>query len=87
MHSMLKSMPGKDTGVTDSVPDTASKGDISESSDILPSAMSSPDIPPSPAHTRSHGKAKKKVNKDRGPFYGVVYLPGDIKGLTKKFIY
>ena len=34
---------------------------------------------PSPAHTRSHGKAKK--TKDREPFYkgfGVVYLPGDI---------
>ena len=36
--------------------------------------------------TRSHGKAKK--TKEREPFYkkgdGVVYLPGDIKGLTKK---
>ena len=42
-------------------------------------------VPPSPAHTRSHGKAKKE--KDREPFYKgfeVVYLPGDINGLTKK---
>ena len=42
-------------------------------------------IPPSPAHTRSYGKAKK--TKYREPFYkgyGVVYLPGDIIGFTKK---
>ena len=44
--------------------------------------------PPSPAHTRSYGKARKK--KDREAFYkgwkgdGVVYLPGDINGLAKK---
>ena len=43
---------------------------------------------PSPAHTRSYGKAKK--TKYREPFYkfskgeGVVYLPGDINGLAKK---
>ena len=59
--------------------DTASKGDIGESS--LSSDISSPgtsDIPPSPAHKRSYGKAKK--TKDREPFYkgyGVVYLPGE----------
>ena len=42
----------------------------------------------SPAHTHSYRKAKKE--KDRKPFYigckgdGVVYLSGDINGLTKK---
>ena len=73
--------------------DTASIGDTGESSSS-PSILSSdsgilsPDIPPSPAHTSSHGKAKK--TKDREPFYkgykgeGVVYLPGDINGLAKK---
>ena len=43
-------------------------------------------LPPSPARTRSYGKAKK-TKKDREPFYkgfGVVYLPGDINGITKK---
>ena len=70
--------------------DTASTGDIGESSDKLLSDISSPDygIPLSPVLTRSFAKAKK--TKDRGPFYkgyegrGVVYLPGDISGLTKK---
>ena len=55
------------------------------------SSISSPDygMPPSPAHTRSYGKAAKP-KKDREPFYkrfagrGVVYLPGNINGLTKK---
>ena len=43
---------------------------------------------PSPAHIRSHGKARK--TKFRGAYYkgwkgeGVVYLPGDINGLAKK---
>ena len=52
------------------------------------SGIPPPGIPPSPAHTRSYGKAKKA--KDREPFYkgykgdGVVYLPGDINGLRKK---
>ena len=54
--------------------DSASIGDIGESSDILSSDIlssdiSSPgtsDIPPSPAHTRSRVKAKK--TKDREPF-------------------
>ena len=43
-------------------------------------------LPPSPARTRSHGKVKK-TKKNGEPFYkgfGVVYLPGDINGLTKK---
>ena len=42
-------------------------------------------LPPSPAPTHSHGKAKKA--KDREPFYkgfGVVYLQGDLNGLAKK---
>ena len=42
-------------------------------------------VPPSPAYNRSHGTAKKPKNRD--PFYkgyGVVYLPGDINGLTRK---
>ena len=50
--------------------DTASIGDIGESSDMLSSDISSPgtsDIPPSPAHTCSYRKAKK--TKDREPFY------------------
>ena len=52
------------------------------------SGILSPNVPPSPAHTRSYGKAKKE--KDRKPFYkgyksdGAVYLPGDINGLTTK---
>ena len=72
--------------------DTASIGDIGESSpSILSSDYSilSPDIPPSPSHTRSYGEAKK--SKVRGAFYhgfskgeGVVYLSGDINGLAKK---
>ena len=76
----------EDTDDTDSVesyPDIASIGDIGESSDV--SSPVTPGIPPSPLHTRSYGKAKK--TKDRKPFYkgyGIVYLPGDINGLTKK---
>ena len=71
--------------------DTSSIGDIGESSPSILSSDSgilSPDIPPSPAHTSSYGKAKK--TKDRQPFYkgfkceGVVYLPGDINGLARK---
>ena len=79
--------------------DTASIGDISEPSGTdsirgidessysgtLPRGIPPP---PSPAHTRSHGKAKKA--KDRKHFdkgykgEGVVYLPGDINGLINK---
>ena len=68
----------------ESYPDITSIVDIGESSDI--SSPGTPDIPPLPVHTRSHGKAKK--TKDKEPFYkkgdGVVYLPGDINGLTSK---
>ena len=62
--------------------DTASRGDIGESS---PSSIISL---ASPAHTCSYGKAKKR--KDRVPFYkgfkdeGVLYLPGDINGLARE---
>ena len=62
----------EDTHATDGVPDTASIGDI----DILTPPRSdilSPDTPgpsiPSPAHTRSSGKAKKM---DREPFIKVM---------------
>ena len=76
--------------------DTASIGDIGELSSS-PGMLSpdsgilspgTPDIPPSLIHTRSYRKAKK--TKERKPFFegckgdGVVYLPGDINGLTKK---
>ena len=62
---------------------TASIGDIGESANILSSGTS--DIPPSPAHTRSYGKAKKTKDRETSnKGYGVVYLPGDISGLTKK---
>ena len=49
--------------------DTASIGNIGESSDILSSVISSPGTSDmsSPAHTRSYRKAKKI--KDREPFY------------------
>ena len=47
----------------ESYPDSVPIGDIRESSDT---DISSPGIPPSPTHTRSHGKAKK--TKDREPF-------------------
>ena len=65
--------------------DIASIGDIGESSSSMlssDSSIQSSDIPPSPPHTRSHGKAK--TTKDREHFYkgykgeGVVYLPGYI---------
>ena len=63
---------------------TASIGDIGESLSSDSSILS----PGSPTHTRSYGKANK--TKDREPFYkcyeceGVVYIPGDINGFTKK---
>ena len=81
---------------TDDESDTASVGDT-ESSDITSpdSTLKASDVPsssdygiPPPARTRDYGKAKK--TKKREPFYrgyegrGVVYLPGDINGLTKK---
>ena len=69
----------EESGDADDI-DTASIGDIGESTDVL----SSPSIP-SPAHTRSYGKVAKP-KKDREPFYkdfGVVYLPGDTDGLEE----
>ena len=83
----------EDTDDADSMSDTASVGDTDTSDTTSPASIrkaldepSSSGLPqPSPLHTRSHGKAKK--TKDREPFYkgyGVVYLPGDINGLTKK---
>ena len=81
-----------DTASVESYPDIASTeysdlsivdynsppGILTSDSDILSPGTPGPSIP-SPAHTRSHGKAKK--TKDREPFYkkgdGVVYLPGD----------
>ena len=65
---------------------TDSMADIRESSPASPGILS-PGMP-SPAHTRSYGKPRK--TKYRGAPYkgykgeGVVYLPGDINGLTKK---
>ena len=84
----LESEDTDDTDGVESYPDIASIGDIGESSDISSPGILSPDtsgIPPSPIHTRSYGKDKKA--KDREPSYkgyGVVYLPGDINGRTKK---
>ena len=77
--------------------DTASIGDISEPFDTdsirgidesSDSGILSPDMPSSPAHTRSHGKTKKTKDREH-PYYGwkgdgVVYLPGDINGLAEK---
>ena len=63
----------EDTDDTDSVesyPDIASIGDIGRTAPGIltsDSDISSPGMPSSPAHTRSHGKAKKM--KDREPFY------------------
>ena len=88
----------EDTDNTDSVesyPNIASIGDIGESPDISSPGSSilspgtappGPSIPPSPLHTRSYGKAKKKKNDREEPYkgYGVVYLPGDINGLARK---
>ena len=74
-----ESIPEEESGDTDDT-DTASRGDIGESSPSISSDSSilSPDLP-SHVHTR-YGKAKK--TKVRVPFYkgfkgeGVVYLPG-----------
>ena len=69
--------------------ETAPVWSLSTSSPKVQGELSSFIEPPSPAHTRSYGKAKKI--KVRGAFYkgfskgeGVVYLPGDINGLAKK---
>ena len=77
-------MPGKrivekgseDTDDTDSVGSgIASIGDIGESSvpDRTASDMLASDIPSSPLHTHSYGKAKK-VKKDRTLGFEVVYI-------------
>ena len=77
-----ESIPEEESEDTDGT-DTYS---ISESSPAGP-VMLSPGML-STAHTRSYGKARK--TKDRGAPYkgckgdGVVFLPGDINGLTKK---
>ena len=74
-----ESIPEEGSEDTDGT-DSDSVGDISEPAILSPG--------PSPAHTRSHGKARK--TKFRGAFYkgykgeGVVYLPGDINGLARK---
>ena len=83
-----------DTYSVESYPDIAPIGDIGESSDISSPGILSSDSAisssgpriPSSLHTRFYGRARK-TKKDREPFYkgyGVVYLPGDIKELTKK---
>ena len=73
-----ESIPEEESEDTDGT-DTDSMGDISESSPVIMSSDSGIVSPgPSPAHTRSYGKARK--TKVRGAFYkgyGVVYLPGD----------
>ena len=76
-----------DSNSVESYPDITSIGDIDRGAPgMLTSDSDIPSPAPSPARTRSHGKAKK--TKDSEPIYkgyGVVYLPGDINGLTKKF--
>ena len=86
-----ESIPEEESEDTDGT-DTDSMGDISEPAILSPVIMSSDSgimsPGPSPAHTRSHGKARK--TKDRGAPYkgwkgeGVVYLPGDINGFARK---
>ena len=91
LESISEEEESEDTDDTDSMEwysGIASIGDIGESFDISSPGILSPDtfgMPRSPIHTHSYGKAKK--TKDRESFYkgyGVVYLPGDINGLTKK---
>ena len=57
-----ESIPGEEGSEDTDGTDTDSMGNISESlPDILStdSGILSPDIPPSPAHTQSYGKAKR----------------------------
>ena len=60
----------ENTDVSDSVesyPDIDSLGDIGRTAPGIPTSdsdISSPRMPPSPAHTRSHGKAKKTKNRE-----------------------
>ena len=95
-ESIAEEEESEDTDAIDSVSDTASIGD-NESSDTaspastrkeLEDELSSSGMPqPSPLCNRSRGKA---VGKEKRPFYkdfkghAVVFLPGDINGLTKK---
>ena len=83
-----ESIPEEESEDTDGT-ETDSMEDSSELAPVLMSSDSSILSPgPSPARTRSYGKARK--TKDRGAFYkgwkgeGVLYLPGDINGLAKK---
>ena len=87
-----ESIPEEESEDTDGT-DTDSVGDISEPAILSPAIMSSDSgimsPGPSPAHTRTHGKARK--TKFRVAFYkgykgkGVVYLPGEyINGLARK---
>ena len=70
---MISEEESEDTDDTDSVepyPDITSIGDINRTARGMltsDSDISSPGMPPSPAHTRFHGEAKK--TKDREPFY------------------
>ena len=92
--AQVESEDTDDTESVESYPDIASIEDIGESSDISspgilssdPSVSSSGPSISSSLHTRSYGTARK-MKKDREPLYkgyGVVYLPGDINGLTKE---
>ena len=71
-----------DTDSVESSPDPASMGDIGESTPDMLSPYSDIESPGpsklSPLHTRAYGRTKSGKAKK------VVYLPGDIKGLTKK---
>ena len=89
MEIPTERIPQESEDDRDSDDTTSSVEDPGESShrslsDMLSSAYTRSRLlslspPPSPARTRSHGKARK--TKDREPFYkgfGVVYIPGDI---------
>ena len=91
---MLKRMtvPGESIPEEESEDTDGTETDLMEdSSELAPVLMSSDSSilspGPSPARTRSYGKARK--TKFRGAFYKGwkgegVYLPGDINGLAKK---
>ena len=86
-----ESIPEEESEDTDGT-DTDSMGDSSKPAILTLVIMSSDSgimsPGPSPAHTRSHGKARK--TKDIGAPYkgykgkGIVYLPGDVNGLARK---
>ena len=78
-----------DTDSVESYPDIVSTGDIGRTAHGIitsDSGMSSPGMPPSPVHIRSHGQSKKTKDRELFDIKGdrVVYLPGYINGLTKK---